>query len=215
LPDLEIYLQPTETIECDHPRIIALANKITGGAEDDHEKARRLFLWVRDQVAYNLFNPFFLLEHYKATAILDRGRGYCVQKAMVLCTLARASGIPSRLIFADIKNHLLPKKYVELADTNLFVYHCYTDMHLGGEWIQMTPAFDQKLCKDMGYPLVDFDGRHNAIFPPTDDKGRKFVEYVHHHGAFADIPLQPMLKAWEETYGHDKVELWKQACKSG
>jgi transglutaminase-like putative cysteine protease len=211
LTDLRPYLQPTGTIESDHPRIHALAEKITGGATDDHQKARRLFLWVRDQVAYSLVNPFFLPEHYRATGILDRGQGYCVQKAMVLCTLGRASGIPSRLIFADIRNHLVPEKFLAFAKTNLFVYHCYTDMHLGAEWIQMTPAFDKKLCEQMGYPLVEFDGHHTAIFPPTDGKGRKFVEYIHHHGAFTDIPLEPMLKAWEAAYGRDQVAAWKQA----
>jgi transglutaminase-like putative cysteine protease len=171
-------------------------------------------LWVRDQVKYALDNPFSLMEHYRATAILDRGQGYCVQKAMVLCALGRASGIPSRLIFTDIINHMVPKEYLAMAGTSLFVYHCYTDMHLGGEWIQMTPAFDKNLCEKMGYPLVEFDGHHTAIFPPTDDQGRQFVEYVRNHGAFPDIPLKPMLKAWEEAYGRDKIELWKQASAS-
>lgn len=211
MSDLQLYLQPTETIECDHPRIVALAQKITAGAEDEHEKARRLFLWVRDRIKYALDNPFWELTHYQATGILDRGRGYCVQKAMFLCTLARASTIPARLIFADIINHMVPKEYLQMAGTNLFVYHCYTDMFLKGEWIQATPAFDRNLCEKMGYPLVEFDGRHTAIFAPTDAHGRKFVEYIHDHGPFADIPLEPMLKAWDDAYGSEKIELWKQA----
>jgi len=211
LSDQQIYLQPTETIECDHPRITALAKETTEGAGDEHEKARRLFLWVRDRVKYALDNPFWLLEHYKATGILDRGQGYCVQKAMVLCTLGRASGIPSRLIFADIINHKVPQTFLEMAGTNLFVYHCYTDMYLGGEWVQMTPAFHKKLCDEMGYPLVEFDGYHSAIFAPTDENGRRFVEYIRNHGPFADVPLEPMLKAWEDAYGRDKIELWKSA----
>jgi transglutaminase-like putative cysteine protease len=211
LTDLKPFLQPTETIESDHPQIVSLAKKLIAGTEDNHEKARRLFRWVRDQIAYSLVNPFFLPEHYKATAILDRGRGYCVQKALVLCTLARASGIPSRLVFADIRNHLVPEKFLEMAKTNLFVYHCYTEMRLGNKWIQMTPSFHKQLCEEMGYPLVEFDGHHTAIFPPTDGQGRKFVEYLRHHGAFPDVPLEPMLKAWETAYGHDRVEAWKQA----
>jgi hypothetical protein len=204
------FLKPTETIECDHPRIVALAKEITEGAQDEHEKARRLFLWVRDQVEYSLYNPFFLMEHYTATGILDRGQGYCVQKSLVLVTLARASGIPSRLIFADMRNHLVPDNFLEMAGTNLFVYHCYTDMHLGGKWIQMTPSFHKQLCEEMGYPIVEFDGHNTAIFPPTDSKGRQFVEYIHNHGPFPDVPLEPMLKAWEDAYGHDRVTLWKQ-----
>jgi transglutaminase-like putative cysteine protease len=211
LSDLRPYLQPTETIECKHPRITALAQKITGGVEDEQEKTRRLFLWVRDRIKYALDNPFWELTHYKATAILDRGQGYCVQKAMVLCTLARASGIPARLIFADIINHMVPKEYLQMAGTNLFVYHCYTDMFLKGEWIQATPAFDRKLSEKMGYPLVEFNGHETAIFAPTDAHGRKFVEYIRDHGPFPDIPLQPMLQAWENAYGREKIELWKNA----
>ena len=208
---MDEFLKPSETIECDHPRIVALVNEISNGAQDEHDKARRLFLWVRDQVKYALDNPFWLPEHYQATGILDRGQGYCVQKALVLCTLARAGGIPSRLIFADIRNHMVPQTFLEMAGTNLFVYHCYTDLHLGGKWVQATPAFDQNLCKEMGYPLVEFDGNNTAIFPPTDEKGRQFVEYIRNHGPFADVPLEPMLQAWEDAYGREKVEFWKNA----
>ena len=40
------------------------------------------------------------------SATLARGYGFCVNKAVLLAALARAVGIPARLGFADVRNHL-------------------------------------------------------------------------------------------------------------
>lgn len=205
------FLKSTPGVESDHPRIRELAGNITEGAQDPHQAARQLFLWVRDTIKYGVNQPFFLPEHFRATRIIERGQGFCVQKAVVLAALARASTIPARLVFADIINHMAPTWAQDLMGTNLFVYHCYTEMHLGGRWVQATPAFNRVLSDTHGFPLVEFDGKNDAIFPPTNQSGGPFVEYVKSHGSFADVPLEPMLEAWVECYGEERVEFWKVA----
>ncbi len=42
-------------------------------------------------------------EDFKASRVLEWGKGYCVQKAVLLEALARAAGIPSRLAFEKIR----------------------------------------------------------------------------------------------------------------
>ncbi len=212
---MQPFLEPTEAIESDHPDILRLAKRITGDAADDHDRAAGLFAYVRDQVAYSVNNPFSRLEHYRATAVLDRRSGFCVHKAVVLCALARACGIPARLVFADIRNHRIPEPLLQAMGTDLFVYHCYTDLHLGGTWLQATPSFDRKLCAEHGFPLVEFDGRESAILAPLDLAGRPFVEYVRNHGTFADLPLERILESWDETYGKDRVVIWARMYESG
>ena len=212
---MQPFLKPTETIECDHPDILQLARQITEGAADDHDRAARLFVHVRDQVAYNINVPFGRPEHYRATVVLERRSGFCVHKSVALCTLARTLGIPARLVFADIRNHRIPDTLLQALGTDLFVYHCYTDLHLGGTWLQATPSFDHRLCQVHGFPLVEFNGRESAILAPRDLAGRPFIEYVNRHGTFADLPLEPLLESWNETYGKGRVMMWTRMLESG
>lgn len=199
-------LQATEAINSDHPQIRDLAHAITKGVADVHQGAGRLFYFVRDTIRYNPYSPFFLMEHYKATATLRRGRGYCVQKAVLLVALARAARIPARLLFADIRNYQASERLVEIMGSNLFVFHGYVELLLGNRWVQVTPSFEKELCQEHGYPIVEFNGREDAIFPRYDGMGRKFVEYVRHHGTFSDVPLDLILRAWDEAYGSERVQ---------
>ncbi|OGP54343.1 MAG: hypothetical protein A2Y65_02365 [Deltaproteobacteria bacterium RBG_13_52_11] len=207
------FLEATEAIDCDHPQIRDLAYQVIHGARDVHEKARRLFDLVRDTIKYNPYSPFFLMEHYKATTTLRRGRGYCVQKSVMLIALARAAQIPARLVFADMRNYRVPEKLAGMMATNLFVFHGYVEWFLGGRWVRVTPSFEKELCREQGYPLVEFNGREDAILPSLDAEGRRFVEYVRHHGTFADVPLDLILRAWERAYGNERVEEWKKSFR--
>jgi transglutaminase-like putative cysteine protease len=210
---MDPFLQPTEVIDCNHPQLKTLASQAIRGARDVHEQAQRLFYLVRDTISYNLYVPFFLPEHYKASVILHRGSGYCVQKAVLLVALARAAGIPSRLVFADIRNYLISERVAELMETNLFVFHGYVEWLLGDRWVRVTPSFDKEVSREHGYPLVEFDGNNDAIFPSHDADNRKFVEYVRHHGVFSDLPLDLILKAWDQVYGKAKIEEWKEGLQ--
>lgn len=100
------YLEPTAMLDSDHPRVVRFASKAVGGSEDPREKAVRLYYAVRDGILYDPYYPFYLPEHYRASNILEIGRGYCVCKAGVLCAVGRASGIPSRVGFATVRSHL-------------------------------------------------------------------------------------------------------------
>ena len=208
-------LASTEVIESDHPQILELARNIVGPAQSTFDRARQLFYFVRETVKYDPFSPFFLKDHYRTTSILERGKGYCVQKAVVLVSLARSLGIPAQLVFADIRNYKASSRMVRLMGTNLFVYHGYVRLELGGKWVKVTPTFEQKLCEENGYPVVEFDGENDAVFPSLHGSGGKFVEYVTHHGNFDDVPLDLILQAWEETYSVETVNLWKEALESG
>jgi transglutaminase-like putative cysteine protease len=207
------FLQATEAIDCDHPQIKGLASQTIRGARDVHEQARRLFYLVRDTIPYNLYVPFFLPEHYRASTTLQRGSGYCVQKSVLLVALARASGIPARLVFADIRNYLISEWVAELMETNFLIFHCYVEWLLGDRWVRVTPSFDKEVSREHGYPLVEFDGNNDAILPSHDAEGRKFVEYVRHHGVFSDVPLDLILQAWDQAYGKERVEKWKKGLQ--
>lgn len=198
---LERALSPTDLIDSDHPAVIAFAREAVGDAETDQEKAARLFTAVRDGLRYDPWSFSLDREHFRASAIVGRDRGFCVPKAVLLAAAARAVGIPALVGFADVKNHLSSDKLRRSMGTDLFVYHGYTALHLGGRWVKATPAFNRSLCDRFGVPVLELDGVHDAMLQSHDGEGREYMEYVRDHGTYDDVPFEQMLEAWRRAYG--------------
>ena len=60
---------------------------------------RLLFDHVRDEVAYEMAPRFDEgRDEWKASATLERGYGFCQQKAVALAALLRARGIPAGIV---------------------------------------------------------------------------------------------------------------------
>ena len=213
MPDMTPYLQPTYFINADHPEVKALAEKLTKDAGDETEKAKRIFYFVRDRIFYNPYAPFEKREDYQAHVILRRGEGFCIQKAIVLAALARACGIPSRLRLADIRNHLVPPKLAEMMETDIFYFHGYDELFLGGNWIKVTPTFDTRMCERLGLIPVEFDGKRPALFHSHTRDGHLHVEYVRQRGHFADFPYEEVMKGFNELYGEIMMERWREASR--
>jgi len=208
--ELQIYLEPTPTIDFDTAVIREKAFELTKNQEATTNKAQSLFYFVRDQIKYSMYVPLHLLEHYKASTVLHRGEGYCVQKAVLMTTLARAIGIPTRLGFADIINHLLPKELIDIQGTNLFPYHGFVELYLNNRWTKVTPIFDLDMCEKNGIIPVDFDGTNDATFHPVDQDGKPHIEYLRYHGSFQDLPLDEILNAVKQILGQEAYELWME-----
>lgn len=206
--DLEIYLRATDIIDSDNPSIIEYSNKLRGGALDPKEIARRLFLGVRDGILYDPYTPFFLPEHYRASLVLKRKRGFCIPKASLLCALSRACKIPTRIGFATVRNHLATPQLLEFLGTDLFPYHAYVEFYLEGRWIKATPAFNIELCEKFRVPALDFDGEHDAMFQPYNMEEKKFMEYVEFLGVYPDVPVEKIVKGFKEVYGEERVNSW-------
>ncbi len=204
------YLQPTAIIDSDHPTIKDHAEKTTQGTSDAVDMAVKLYYAVRDGIWYDPYYPFYLPEHYRASNVLKSGRGYCVCKASVLCALGRACQIPSRVGFADVRNHLATRQLLEFLGNDLFVYHGYVEFFLEEKWVKATPAFNRELCARHKVAPLEFNGREDSIFHPFNLENKQFMEYIRDHGVFADIPLNMILEAWKTAYGEDRVQSWIQ-----
>jgi len=159
-------------------------------------------------VCYSPYAPFDELGDYLALTTLERGKGYCVQKAVVLCTLARAAGIPARLGFADIQNNLVPAGLAEMLGSNTMVHHSFVEWFVGGRWLKSTPTFEKPLCEEHGWRLVEFDPRGDALLPATDLAGRPHITYLRKFGWQLGVPLEDILEAWKKEYGAERVMTW-------
>ncbi len=207
LPDKE-YLEPTSIIDSDNQEIIQFAKEAVVNAKNQIEQSQGIFYAARDSVLYDIRTPFFLPEHYKASNVLKRGRGYCVTKACLLCAMGRALGIPSRLGLADIRNRGASKQVIEMMGTDIFSYHGFTEFYLNGKWVKATSAFDSSVFPRHNIAPVEFDGTKDAVYPSHDLSGNPYVEYITYHGSFADVPLNDLLDGWRKHYGEDRVQFW-------
>ena len=201
MDQLARYLKATSTIDCDNESIRRKAAELTSNDEKVADKAKSLFYFVRDEIKYNPYVLPDVLEDYRASRTMERGKGFCVEKAAVLSALARAIGIPACLHLADIRNHLVPDKLRELMGTDLFSYHGYSELYIDGKWVKATPAFDLKMCRQNRIIPVEFDGKHDAILHSHNMDGELHIEYVTDHGCYEDIPVYEILTAWSKVYG--------------
>jgi transglutaminase-like putative cysteine protease len=183
------FLQATAAIEAEHPLIKAKADELAGDAASARGKVLRLFTFVRDQIPYNLFMISMHPDDFRASFILELKKGYCVQKAVLLCALARAVGVPARLALARIRNHRIPPALKARLGRNDFPGHGYNQFFLDDHWVSAAATFDAALCARVGAPVVEFDGQDDAMLPATALDGSPYIEYLEHYGYFADLPL--------------------------
>ena len=193
MPDPK-YLSPTAFIDSDADNIIAFAQDATKGEHTDLDKAVALYYRVRDDIAYNLYLDYTNLNVFKASWTLDKGEGFCTPKSAILAAGARSLGIPARLGFADVKNHITTQRMREYLGTDIMPWHAYTELYLEGKWVKATPAFNLALCQKFKIKPLDFNGREDSIFHPFNEDGDRHMEYIKDRGTFADVPHLQIMK---------------------
>jgi transglutaminase-like putative cysteine protease len=205
------FLQSARYVDSAHPGVVSFSKKYLKGT-GDRERAVSLYYAVRDVIRYNPFLDFSDPLVFKASAVLAADEGFCVGKASLLAACARAAGIPARVGFADVKNHLTSPRLAETMGSDLFVYHGYTDLYLDGNWVKATPAFNLELCTRFRVKPLEFDGREDSIFHPFDQDNRRHMEYLRDRGTHADVPVDAIQQAFREAYPRF-YGLGKQAAK--
>lgn len=183
-----VFLAPAEYVDSHHRAIQAVARDLAPPGLAAAARAQAIFRFVRD-VRYG-HDSFADLESYRASSVLAAGQGYCVGKAALFAALARASGLPCKVAFADVSNHLASPRLAAAMGTDLFAWHGYNEILLGGRWLKVSPTFDAPLCARFGVAPLDFDGVSDAILQAFDGQGRAFMRYERAHGAFHDTPAR-------------------------
>jgi transglutaminase-like putative cysteine protease len=198
-PAVEIYLKSTNFIDCDTESIKEKARLVTEGLKSDREKAVALYYFVRDQIKHNPYAPCQLPEDYKASSTLERGHGFCQHKATLLVALARAVGIPARVGFVDVRDHLLSEKFRKMVGgDNLLIQHGYAELYIGGKWVHASPAYDLETCEKAGFIPVDFDGVNDAKDSAYNREEKPHIEHTKDHGHFDDFPFDYIRKYQQE-----------------
>ncbi|WP_246800282.1 transglutaminase domain-containing protein [Bradyrhizobium sp. ERR14] len=134
------------------------------------------------------------------------GQGYCVGKAALYAAACRAHGIPARVGFADVKNHLTTEKLRTSMGTDIFTWHGFTEVHVDGAWRKATPTFNDTLCAKVGVAPLDFDGHTDALLHPFDGEGRAYMQYVNDRGTYHDVPAKFLMREMARDYANMQGE---------
>jgi transglutaminase-like putative cysteine protease len=209
LPDTirRLYTDPGEYIDSDHSLVQNFARTAVPAGASEREKASLLYKAVRDGIRYNPYANWRIPEVFRASSVLAAGNGYCVGKAALYAAACRVHGIPARVGFADVRNHLTTEKLRRSMGTDVFIWHGFSEVHVDGAWRKATPTFNATLCAKLGVHPLEFDGHNDALLHPFDGAGRAYMQYVTDHGSYHDIPakflMQEMTRAYANMLGED------------
>jgi transglutaminase-like putative cysteine protease len=194
------YLQATPFVDSGNAEIEAFTHGVIGDANAVREKAVALYLAVRDSVQYDPYLDYLDPAVFRASSVLKAGKGFCVGKSALLAAAARVAGIPARVGYADVRNHLTSRRLQELVEGDTFLWHSYTELFIDGKWVKCTPAFDVALCARANIAPLEFDGANDSLFHPFDQEGRRHMEYLNDRGVFEDVPFATILADFKTSY---------------
>lgn len=202
MKDLSNYLKPGIYTDSDHPKVIAYTQKQIKGITDPIEKVVALYYSIRDDFRYSPYHIALTPHSLKASHLLTKDYGHCIEKSNLFTACVRSLGIPCRLGYGNVRNHLSTEQLEETLGTDVLVFHGYSEVYLNEKWVKATPVFNAELCTKLGVEPLEFDGTEDAVFQESDKGGKPFMEYVVDHGTFEDVPLDKIKKAMQEAYPH-------------
>ena len=203
---IESYLTPTYYLNFNHPTVQEFVQTHTTDGASPLENTIQLYYAVRDEIRYNPYYFSMEKDAFKASKVLERKQDWCVPKSVVYAACCRAIGIPARLGFADVRNHLSTERMRKQMKTDVFAWHGYVDVLLEGKWVKATPAFNKTLTDKFRLKSLEFDGKSDSIYHPFDLDGNQHMEYIKQRGTYADLPLEEMLQSFAELYPYMKDE---------
>jgi transglutaminase-like putative cysteine protease len=198
-PNPDVCLKPGVFIDSDSDVLREFVSRPAYSSGDPVQNAIALFEYVRDQVQYE-FKLRLVEEQYKASYMLGDGLGFCVRKSILLCGLLRAAGIPSALIFSDMRDESLPPHVTKILGTNVMHHHGLTGVYLDGEWYKLDASLSPDVVSKRKYRPVVFDGRSDALQSDTTEVGASHITYVKFHGAHPDLVYDDLMMGLAKGY---------------
>jgi transglutaminase-like putative cysteine protease len=197
--DLAPFLAPSRFVESTHAAIVEHVAFLDLEALAPRARAARLFEHVRSDVRYD-FLAKFGEDDYLASNVLASGRGFCVQKAVLLAALGRAAGIPTAIVLCDMRDHALPERIAQALRTDVMHHHGLNAFHLDGRWVSVDASLDPKFLDRKRLARVAFDGTADALLPKATLDGARAAEYLVFHGRYADLPFAETTQAFLDGY---------------
>lgn len=188
---LEQYTLPTKFVDSNQAEVVAYANRQTYGISNPVEQIVELFYAVRDGFRYDIREMSIDVEDLRASALLDRDYGSCLEKANLLAASYRALGIPSRLGFLNVRSQFTSQTLRKVLNSDVIVFQGYAEVWLEDHWVCVNPAFDPKTAQKLGIKALDFGL-----------SGKEHIDIIKDFGTFADLPYDLYLQELQTHYPH-------------
>jgi len=196
----EDFLRPTPVIDFNHDLVQSFIRDHSDESDRVPERVISLYYAVRDHIRYDPYTPAEQPEDYSASRTLELMRSWCVPKSILYAACCRSLGVPARLGYADVRNHLSTANLRRQMGTDIFYWHGYTDVYLAGKWVKATPVFNIELCERFRLQPLEFNGLEDSIYHPFDLDGRQHMEYLNFRGTYADLPFEEMTRDFAKYY---------------
>ena len=125
---MDLFLKEQKYIDISAPNIQAKAAELFSGLDDNIQKAKAAYEFVRDEIPHT-FDICSDIITAKASDVLRHKTGVCHAKSNLLAALLRSEGIPTGFCF----------QHLTLADDDSmgYVVHCYNAIYLDERWIKV------------------------------------------------------------------------------
>jgi hypothetical protein len=121
------YLAPTLAAPSNLGQIRMLSEMIVSGERDPEKAVALLLAWIEENIAKEAIDGFTAID------VLRERRAECQGHAYLLAALARASGIPARIVNG-----------IAYSEAHRgFLYHTWNELWLGGGWRPVDATFGQ------------------------------------------------------------------------
>ena len=185
--------------------------KAIEGCNSDKERLKQWYLYVRDNWIYDPYTLYLTKEKYRASDIVTRKSGHCIDKSILFISGLRALNIPSSIHLAKVKNHISAERIIEKIGTDELSPHGYAGVYFEGKWTKASPIFDSNLCQYLNVYTLEYDGTEDSIFQEFNKEGAQFMEYLEDYGEYADVPFENI----KEILAREYPDTAAQAIASG
>jgi hypothetical protein len=145
------YLEDSAEVQARHPMIRALARELKGKEQNNWQVAKDINRWVYLNLEKELVDTVTALD------ALHERRGECQSHTFLFTALARASGIPTRIVNGLVYS-------TEYAG---FLYHAWPEVYVG-EWRALDPTFGQN----------EVDATHIKLSEGAQQGAFRLMEFV-------------------------------------
>ena len=164
--NIKNFLQETKFCDFTSPNIQKIAQEITKSGVSDSEKSESLFYWVKENIKFE-----FGYWGVKASNVLQRKRGMCTNKAVLLTSFLRAVHIPAGFGILKVKGQEYFGPIAPVVLTNKVSsksVHFYSYVNIDNKWIKIDPSVDSQLAIKTNYfnpttELTEWSGDYDAM----------------------------------------------------
>jgi transglutaminase superfamily protein len=159
-------LKANEYIQSNDEKIISLARTAVGNTKDAAIAAKRIETFVNSYISEKDLS----VGYASAAEVAVSRQGDCTEHAVLTAAMCQAAGIPARLCFGIVYADVF------LDKMNIFGGHAWTQVYIGGEWIDLD-ATQAPGGFDAGHiTLATSDGRPEGFFKMINTMGYFTIE---------------------------------------